>query len=148
MAALDDTLRALTSYRLRRTTSAAMSRMAKVFAKFGLRSTTYATLSVVVETPGQRQGKVAEALAIERPNFVHIVDELEKAGLLARETAADDKRAYALRPTDAGTRLYQAMAQEVRACDQALTQGLSARQIADLHAALEVISENSSGLED
>lgn len=143
MPGLDNPLRVLTSYRLRRTMSSAMSSLNPVFAEFGLRRTTYATLAVVVENPGQRQGKVAEALAIERPNFVQIVGELEKSGLISRQTAADDKRAYALHATAHGEQLYSKASRAVRERDLELIRGLTAAQIEALHSALAVIVANS-----
>lgn len=143
MPQADEPLRALTGYLLRRTTSTAMSKMNVVFAGFGLRRTTYATLSLVVETPGQRQGQVAAALAIDRPNFVQIVDELEEAGLVSRKTAVDDKRAYALHATSRGQELYKKARVAVRDCDRELTQGMTQRQLDDLHNALDVIGKNA-----
>lgn len=142
MARLDASLQAMTGYRLRRTTSKAMSRLNAVFSTFGLRRSTYATLAIVVENPGQRQGKVAEALAIDRPNFVQLVDELEAAGLLSREKATDDKRAYALTATPKGKKLFQAAALAAQTFEANLTRGLSRPEIDALHAALELISTN------
>lgn len=147
MAKADGPLRAFTGYRLRRTTGSALSRMNSVFAEFGLRRTTFSTLSLVVSTPGQRQGQVATALAIERPNFVQIVDELEKAGLVSRQTATDDKRAYALHATPRGRKLYDQASAAVRKSDRELTQGLTESQIDDLHRALDLIAKNSCGKE-
>lgn len=142
MKTLDAPLRALTGYRLRRTTSAAMSRLNTVFAQFGLRRATYATLAIVVETPGHRQGKVAEALAIERPNFVQIVDELENAGLVLREKQATDRRAYALTPTPKGIALCAEVSKAAQAFEVSLTCGMSDAQISALHEALDVMAAN------
>lgn len=121
-----------------------MSRMHSAFAAFGLRRTTYSTLSIVIANPGQRQGQVAAALAIERPNFARIVDELEKADLISRKTATDDKRAYALHATPRGEQLFNEASVAVRHCEQMLTKGLTAHQLDDLHHALDVIAENAS----
>jgi DNA-binding MarR family transcriptional regulator len=144
MARADESLRAFTGYRLRRTTSIAMSRMHTAFAAFGLRRTTYSTLSIVIAKPGQRQGQVAAALAIERPNFVQIVDGLEKAGLILREKASDDKRAYALYATLRGKQLFEEASVAVRSCEDMLTKGLNKQQLDDLHHILDVISMNAS----
>jgi len=148
MARADTSLRAFTGYRLRRTTSSAMALMHRTFAEFGLRRTTYSTLSIVIAKPGQRQGQVAAALAIERPNFVQIVDELEREGLILREKAPDDKRAYALRATPRGEQLFKQARIAVRRCDDMLTQGLSAQQLEDFHHVLDVIATNASNQDD
>lgn len=144
MTRADASLRAFTGYRLRRTTTSAMSRMHTAFAAFGLRRTTYSTLSIVIAKPGQRQGQVAAALSIERPNFVQIVDELEKSGLISREKAPDDKRAYALHATSRGKQLYEEATVAVRSCEDMLTEGLTAQQLDDLHHVLDVIAKNAN----
>lgn len=144
MGRADASLRRFTGYRLRRTTTSAMARMHTAFAAFGLRRTTYSTLSIVIATPGQRQGQVAQALAIERPNFVQIVDELEKAGLILREKAKDDKRAYALHATAQGKQLFKEASVAVRNCEEMLTEGLTRQQLDDLHHILDVIATNAT----
>ncbi|MFK7874393.1 MAG: MarR family winged helix-turn-helix transcriptional regulator [Paracoccaceae bacterium] len=148
MTRADASLRAYTGYRLRRTTSIAMSRMQTVFAAYGLRRTTYSTLSIVIANPGLRQGQVAEALAIERPNFVQIVDELEKAGLILREKAKGDKRAYALQATSLGKQVFEKASVAARKCEDMLTTGLTPNQLKDLHDILDVIAMNASADQD
>lgn len=130
-----------------RTNRAIVPRLNAVLADHGLRRTTFATLAVVVENPGLHQGAVAEALAIERPNFVQIVDELEKADLLSRERAPDDKRAYALKPTQAGVQLYRRTHREVRKYDEALIDGLSKSELDTLDRVLGVITANMEMME-
>ncbi len=146
----DASLRVFTGYRLRRTTSSAMAYLQTVLAEFGLRRTTYSTLSVVVAKPGQRQGQVAAALAIERPNFVQIVDELEKEGLILRERATDDRRAYALHATPRGQQLFAQASVAVRRYEDMLTKGLTPQQLDDFHRVLDVIASNAikGGRED
>ncbi|TNF17605.1 MAG: MarR family transcriptional regulator [Rhodobacteraceae bacterium] len=144
----DQGLRRYTGYRLRRTTSAAMSRISATLAPFGLRRTTFSTLALVVEHPGLRQSQVAEALAIERPNFVQIVGELEKAGLLERKLARNDRRAYALHVTEAGRALYEKARAQVRACDSQLIEGLTPEQIEALHESLRIMEYNATHFGD
>ena len=146
MNGFDKSLRDLTGYRLRRTTSTAMSKMKIVFAEFGLRRTTFSTLALVVNNPGLRQSQLAEALAIERPNLVQIVNELEKAGLVKRNAAADDRRAYALQATPSGCDLFEKSMAAVRAYEQKLIHGLSAEQISTLHQTLKIIYANANDL--
>ncbi len=142
MRCLDHTLRTLTGYRLQRTTSTAMAEFNRVFAVHGLRRTTFAALTLIVETPGMRQSQLAEALAIERPNIVQIVVELEQAGLVERKTAKDDRRAYALQPTATGRRVFERALAQVQPVDRAITAGLTPDQVAALHKALDRIEWN------
>lgn len=144
----DRSLRHLSAYRLRRASVAVMSEFNEVFAAFGLRRTTFSALALIVDNPGLRQSQLADALAIERPNLVQIVDELERAGLVRRKTAENDRRAYALQPTAAGRRLQaEAMAAALRK-DAELTCGLTAEQIDGFHKVLKTIQENARSGED
>ncbi|MGH1329660.1 MAG: MarR family winged helix-turn-helix transcriptional regulator [Paracoccaceae bacterium] len=72
---------------------------------------TFSVLSVVVENPDISQSDVARALGIERSGTVVIVDELESRDMIERNKVPGDRRAYALRATDAGQLAYsEAMA--------------------------------------
>ena len=148
MDRLDRSLRELASYRLRRTTLSVMVQFNQIFAEFGLRRTTFSALRVIADNPGMRQGSLAGALEIERPNLVHIVDELEEAGLVRRSVANDDRRAYALHATPKGVRVTQAAMARAHACDRQLTRGLTPEQLNVLLTALGTIARNSQALRD
>ncbi|WP_300535087.1 MarR family winged helix-turn-helix transcriptional regulator [uncultured Mameliella sp.] len=144
----DAGLRQLTVYRLRRAAVQMLSSISQELAPLGLRRTTFSALSVVVGQPGLRQTQLADALAIERPNLVKIVDELEAAGLIQRRQADGDRRAYALHPTKAGKALHQRAFEAVQAADRRLMQGLSLAEIEALNAALHLIEGNAGGAVD
>lgn len=146
MTDADKSLRKLTGYRLQRANSAAMVRFKSVFEEFGLRRTTFSCLSLIVETPGLRQGQLGEVLAIERPNLVKIVDDLTKAGLIARERSQTDRRAYALHPTDKGKALYDQARAKVKHLDTVMTQGLSDQEVEQLQTALDLVERNTAAL--
>jgi len=114
MTELDHTLRGLTGYRLQRATTTAMARYKLVFSAFGLRRTTFSCLSLIVDNPGLRQSQLGEVLAIERPNLVNIVEDLTSAGLVTRETSPQDRRAYALHPTEKGLGVVERNATKMR----------------------------------
>ncbi|OWV43330.1 MarR family transcriptional regulator [Mameliella alba] len=141
----DAGLRQLTVYRLRRATVQMLSTISQELAPFGLRRTTFSALSVVVDQPGLRQTQLADALAIERPNLVKIVDEVEAAGLIQRRQAEGDRRAYALHPTEAGKLLHRRAFEAVQAADRRLVQGLSLAEVEALNAALHLIESNAGG---
>ena len=144
----DATLRELTGYRLQRATSAAMLRYKAVFASFGLRRTTFSCLSLIVDNPGLRQSQLGETLAIERPNLVHIVEDLTSAGLIRRETSKTDGRAYALIATEKGLALYRGAMAAVRALDAELTHQLGAADVTRLQAALSSIEAKATESKD
>ncbi|WP_420324524.1 MarR family winged helix-turn-helix transcriptional regulator [Mameliella sp.] len=141
----DAGLRQLTVYRLRRATVQMLSTISQELAPFGLRRTTFSALAVVVDRPGLRQTQLADALAIERPNLVKIVDELEAAGLIQRCQAEGDRRAYALHPTEDGELLHRRAYEAVQAADRRLMHGLSPAEVQALNAALHLIEENAGG---
>ena len=51
---------------------------------------------------GVRQGALAEALGVEGPSLVRVLDQLVAAGLMERREDAHDRRAKTLHLTDAG----------------------------------------------
>ena len=148
MSKADKLLRELTGYRLRRANMAAEAKFNRLFADYGLRRTTFSVLSLVVDNPGLRQSDLAAALSIERPNLVQIIDELEAEGLMVREVAANDRRAYALQATVVGRRMFSKVMAGARTCDSDLTQGLSSDQINVLQIALDLIETRTETRED
>jgi DNA-binding MarR family transcriptional regulator len=90
---------------LRQAYTAVWHDLIRTLEPFGLKPQTYATLLLVEATPGCKQQDVADALDIQRPNIVALIDKLVEAGWLRRETNATDRRSYALSLTDAGTQL-------------------------------------------
>jgi DNA-binding MarR family transcriptional regulator len=72
---------------------------------FGLRPTDFSVLLVIEATPGLKQQAVGEALSIQRPNLVTIIDQLEGRGLVKRGAAPGDRRSYALTLTRDGQAL-------------------------------------------
>lgn len=56
---------------------------------------------------GVRQGALAEALGVEGPSLVRVLDQLVAAGLMERREDAHDRRARTLHLTDAGNALRE-----------------------------------------
>ena len=98
-------------FRLREGTMAFFRSLEAVLAPFELRPSLYATLAVIEANPDRKQQEVGEAVGIKRPNFVSVIDELEKRGLVKRHPAPGDARSYALRLTPVG----QIAMREIRA---------------------------------
>jgi len=132
----DKTLRALHGYQMKRTFNAIQSDLNKTLKPFDLRMLTYTALVLVVDNPGLSQSQLAEAMDIERPNLVVIVDELERRDLIVRDRLPTDRRVYALKATLAGRRLYEKSIAAVTAHEEAFLQGIDAEALA---AAMEVM---------
>ncbi|SLN21874.1 Multidrug resistance operon repressor [Roseivivax jejudonensis] len=107
-AVIDDAiLHQFVGYHMRRAANLLQADMARTLKEIDLRMITMSVLVVVVDNPGLRQSQLADALAIERPNLVSILDELESRNLVLRTRVPTDRRAYALTPTAAGRTLAQ-----------------------------------------
>ncbi|MGX5664854.1 MarR family winged helix-turn-helix transcriptional regulator [Rhizobium daejeonense] len=89
-------------YRLRRAQLAVFQHFNETFAAKGLRPTDFAVLLLLTRNQGAKQSEVAEALGIQRANFVAIVDGLEHKGFVERRKSDLDRRVQSLYITDAG----------------------------------------------
>lgn len=105
---------------------------------FGLRPTDFSVLLVIEATPGLKQQAVGEALSIQRPNLVTIIDQLEGRGLVKRGAAPGDRRSYALRLTQEGVVLLT----QAKAAHLAHTERVTAALGDDIdkHMVLEALS--------
>lgn len=121
----DATLREFMGYNMKRTFNRIQAELGKVLQEFDLRMVTYSALVLIVDNPGMRQSQLADALAIERPNLVVIIDELERRELIIREQSKTDRRAYALKATLAGQRLCEKACEANRASEARFLEGIS-----------------------
>ena len=102
----DETLRAHVGYHMKRAFNIVQADLTLTLKPFELRMLTYTALALIVGNPGLSQAQLAQAMGIERPNLVVIVDELERRELIVRDKVPPDRRAYALTATLAGRRLF------------------------------------------
>ena len=89
-------------YWLRRAQLAVFEDFARRFAALKLTPAQFSALIAIRDNPGRRQSDIAAALGIRRPNFVAMLDELERRRLAERVPSGSDRRANALRLTAAG----------------------------------------------
>ncbi|MGV8938053.1 MAG: MarR family winged helix-turn-helix transcriptional regulator [Allorhizobium sp.] len=89
-------------YRLRRAQLAVYQDFTETFLEHELRPADFAVLMLLSKNPGLKQSEVAEALGIQRANFVAIIDGLEKKGVAERRKSEKDRRVQSLFITDAG----------------------------------------------
>jgi len=147
-APADQTLRSFVGYDMKRAFAVIQTDVNATLAPFGLRMLTFSVLAVIRDNPGLRQSHLAEILLIERPNLVLILDELEGLDLVTRTRARDDRRAYELKATLKGRRLFDRAREAVAEHDARLTRGLSEADRAALHQALRQIELNGRILHD
>ncbi|MCF3595403.1 MarR family transcriptional regulator [Rhodobacteraceae bacterium LMO-12] len=120
----DTALRGFVGYHMKRAMAVLQADLNRALKPLGLRMVTYSALVMIVENAGLRQAQLADALAIERPNLVVILDELEERGLITRDKVPSDRRAYALNPTLKGCTLCEAAKAANRADEVRLLRGL------------------------
>ena len=75
----------------------------KALVNYGLsQATAWPVLVVGRLGDGIRQGALAEALGVEAPSVVRVIDQLDAAGLIERRESPQDRRARTLHLTEAG----------------------------------------------
>jgi DNA-binding MarR family transcriptional regulator len=94
---------------LRFAQSAVWSDLVAAFEPFGLRPGHYSALLMLRARPGCRPQDIGEALRVQRPNLVAMIEMLERRGLVARAVNPADRRSYALSLTEAGSALLGEM---------------------------------------
>jgi MarR family transcriptional regulator for hemolysin len=93
---------------------------------------------------GIRQTELAEALGIQGPSLVRLLDNLERDGLIVRREDRGDRRAKSLVMTDTGRRAYE----KVRAVTEQVADRLLAGAAAeDLAAVARLFAHLDAALE-
>jgi len=141
----DATLREFTGYNMKRAFMVIQADVTRTLEPFGLRMVTYSALAIVGDNPGLSQSQLAAALAIERPNLVVIVDELEGRDLVNRDRVPTDRRTYALRLTTEGARLLARATEAVRGHEARMIAGIGKSEEATLIACLNRIEASETG---
>jgi DNA-binding MarR family transcriptional regulator len=120
-------LAGIVGYPLRRAQMAVFEDFARRFLPLGLTPAQYSTLTTIGDNPHRMQSDIAAALGIQRPNFVALMDELERRGLAERTRSGADRRANALALTPAGEALLRraraVQAEQEAAIDKVLGPG-------------------------
>jgi Transcriptional regulators len=119
-------------FRLRRAQLAVYQDFNETFAAKGLRPTDFAVLLLLSKNPGLKQSEVAEALGIQRANFVAIIDGLEQKGLAERRKSESDRRVQSLFITPAGLDYLDEIRPIVREHEDRIIERLGGREARDL----------------
>ena len=98
-------LTTIVGYPLRRAQLAVFDDFNRRFAALALSPAQFSTLALIGANPGRKQSEIAGALGIQRPNFVAMMDELERRGLAERLRTPADRRSRALALTPTGEAL-------------------------------------------
>ncbi len=137
----DESLTLLVGYNIKRVSNVIQSDLAKTLKPLDLRMITFTTLVLIVDNPGIRQSQLAASLSIERPNFVVIIDELVRRGLVTRKQDPSDRRAYGLYISTAGQRLHKVAIRAVQSHENSLLAHLSAQQRQQLSTTMNLLRQ-------
>lgn len=88
----------------------------------------FGILVLLSHNPGITQTALAKAVGIERSTLGEVVEKLEARGLVTRNPALDDRRSYAVSLSPQGERLLGTVIPLVRAHEDKITHGLSAKE--------------------
>ncbi len=147
----DETLRQLVGYHMKRAFNVIQADLTQTLKPFELRMLTYTALVLIVDNPGLSQSQLADAMDIERPNLVLIIDELEQRELIVRDRVQTDRRVYALNATLPGRRLCKKAITAVANHETRLLSGLDDNTRNDLLASLSAFGHylnNRTGASD
>ncbi|SMY06923.1 MarR family winged helix-turn-helix transcriptional regulator [Flavimaricola marinus] len=145
---IDTALRQFSGYHMKRAFNVIQADLNATLKPLGLRMTSYSVLSVIASHAGVRQSQLADALSIERPNVVQLIDELEVAGWISRNRDPSDRRAWVLTCTLAGREKYRTATAAVQDHDARLTTGFSLAEREALIGLLQRIEANGHKGED
>jgi DNA-binding MarR family transcriptional regulator len=141
----DAPLREFVGYHIKRAFNVILSDLNAALKPFELRMVSYSVLVLIVENPGIRQSQLSDALAIDRPNLVVIIDDLEKRDLITRDRLLTDRRIFLLQATPAGQQVCKAAINAVRAHEDALFEGIDEESRANIVKAMRHIEVGLSG---
>lgn len=91
------------------------------FGKAAMTPGMFSTLRTIKANPGVRQGALADALLIQRPNMTLLVNRLIRAGYVRRRAAPGDNRGVELFLRAEGERALSDVAAKLAAHEQSLT---------------------------
>jgi DNA-binding MarR family transcriptional regulator len=125
--------------------------MQSYFARFGLSGSQWGVLRNLHRAeqeglPGLRLTDLSERLLVRPPSVTGVVDRLERAGLVVRDSSRTDLRAKQVGLTPRGRELVERVLQVHGRQIDAVLGGLSAEEQAELHRLLSRLGQHLEGL--
>ena len=91
--------------------------------------------------PAVRQIDLAQAVGITQPSIVRVLDQLEAAGLVTRESDPDDRRSNRLVLTEEGQAQYGVIEQRLNELRQTLFAGIADADVETVRRVLFTLAE-------
>lgn len=108
-------------------------------ASYDLTARQYAVLFALAHSEGLSQSKLVDATGIDRSTMADIVRRMLKKGIIQRKRDKDDARAYEVRITDEGVRLFKAVTPIVHRIEDRLLAALNGKRVDEFLANLGMI---------
>lgn len=113
---------------------------------YDLTARQYAVLYALAHSEGLSQSKLVDATGIDRSTMADIVRRMLKKGIIQRKRDKDDARAYEVRITDEGVRLFKAVNPIVHRIEEKLLAALKGRRVDEFLTNLGMIVGGVSSL--
>ncbi|MBP7065281.1 MarR family transcriptional regulator [Ferrovibrio sp.] len=94
----------------------------------GISPALFSALVLVERNPGLQQGRLGQALGVARSGAMTMVDRLERLGLVQRQPAPHDRRAYGLHLTPKGQKQAASLRARVSEHDQRIGHRMDAAE--------------------
>jgi DNA-binding MarR family transcriptional regulator len=98
-------------------------------SSYDLTARQYAVLFALAHSEGMSQSKLVDATGIDRSTMADIVRRMLKKGIIQRKRDKDDARAYEVKITDEGQRLFKAVSPIVQRIEEKLLSSLNGRRV-------------------
>ena len=142
-SALASELMQYTTFVVNKMAERAMYIFDSVLDEYGI-SVRHCSILVLLDERGpMRQVDLSDATGYDRNAITGLVDDLEALDLVRRERDPDDRRAYAVTPTDAGLSLLETVKPMLHETEKQMLEPLSEEERTHLDALLTRILEQS-----
>jgi DNA-binding MarR family transcriptional regulator len=108
-------------------------------ANYDLTARQYAVLFALAHSDGLSQSKLVDATGIDRSTMADIVRRMLKKGIIQRKRDKDDARAYEVKITEEGVRLFKTVTPIVRRIEEKLLSSLNGRRVDEFLDSLSLI---------
>lgn len=114
-------------------------------ASHDLTARQYAVLFALAHTDAMSQSKLVDATGIDRSTMADIVRRMLKKGIIQRKRDKEDARAYEVRITEEGVRLFKTVTPIINRVEDKLLSALKGRRVDEFLANLGMIVGADSG---
>jgi DNA-binding MarR family transcriptional regulator len=129
------------------------NRLSRTFARryqdeFGITIPEWRVIAVLGGFAPLSSNEIGDKTEMDKAKVSRAVATLLKAGLIARDEHPTDQRLIQLTLSRAGRKIYEAVIPRARALEAELTQGLSKRDLAQIHALLDQLGQRIDRVAD